>query len=108
MTPAEAAILQALFDARTGRQGTRAWLRPMDFGGHNNSHHGRTATRMVAKGWVQREKRWISLSRGPRGSFHYRITASGAQALAKHCLVIDPAGDAKGAPRPTVTASWVM
>ena len=69
---------------------------PMQFGGSNGSHHGGTATRMVAKGWVDRRYRgydWGEPMRfRARGSCAYRITPAGVIALqrAREALATPP------------------
>jgi hypothetical protein len=55
-----------------------AWLRPMDFGGTDASQHATIATRMVSKGWVDRE------SRSGARAYVYRITDKGLNALWNH------------------------
>lgn len=80
MTENQAEVLEGL--------NQMGWLRPMDFGGSNGSHHGVTARRMEKQGWVE----WRYCGHEPgeklrhmkRGSCLYRITAKGAQALVNH------------------------
>jgi hypothetical protein len=62
-----------------------AGVAPLQFGGSNGSHHGGTATRLAAKGLVDRRYRgyeWGERRRyGARGSCVYRITPAGVSAL---------------------------
>lgn len=60
------------------------WLRPQEFGGRDGSHHGQTATRMAAMGWVERNGGPCQGVTGPRGSYRYRITPKGMEAWANH------------------------
>ena len=60
-------------------RGTSDWLRPMDFGGYDGSHHSRTAARLVRRGFMEREERQ-SVAR-IRPVFLYRITAAGDAAI---------------------------
>ena len=57
------------------------WLRPMDLGGRNGSHHSNTLRRLAARGWVEMRRRAAA---GGRGSYWYRITAEGVEALRRH------------------------
>jgi hypothetical protein len=56
------------------------WCRPMDLGGSNGSPHSGTLGRMVKRGWVERWNR--AMFGGTRGSYLYRITDAGREALA--------------------------
>lgn len=88
MTPNQAEVLNELLACdRSSPAGS--WHAPMEFGGHNGSHHGVTARRMADRyGWV--EWRYRGCDPGEkrrfagRGSCLYRITPAGAQALANH------------------------
>ena len=56
------------------------WLRPMDVGGTDGSHHSRTLARLVKAGLAERKKRGTltnTLFNGRRGSYRYRITEVG-------------------------------
>jgi hypothetical protein len=59
---------------------------PLDFGGSNGSHHGATATKLVARGLVEHKKRGYEWGRAPggnyRGSKVYRPTAEGRELFA--------------------------
>lgn len=60
------------------------WLRPMDVGGSDGSHHSRTLSRLVGRGLAERQKRNTItnvLRNGRRGSYVYRITDAGKQQL---------------------------
>lgn len=59
------------------------WLTPLMFGGTSGSHHSVTATRMIAKKWVERQKR-KGMSNPRRPSWEYRITPKGVAALRNH------------------------
>lgn len=59
---------------------------PIEFGGSNGSHHGKTATKLVAHGFVEHKMRgaaeWgIVTTRDARGSKIYRATPAGVAAL---------------------------
>lgn len=55
------------------------WLRPMDVGGRNGSHHSATLLQLCRKGLVEKERRsWLGYS------FRYRITGRGRKALADY------------------------
>lgn len=57
---------------------------PLDFGGSNGSHHGATATKLVARGLVEHKKRGYEWGKAPkrghRGSKMYRPTQAGREA----------------------------
>jgi hypothetical protein len=55
------------------------WVKPMDCGGRNNSHHSRTLTKLAKRGLAEREAPW-SLSM-VRGSCRYRINDAGITEL---------------------------
>ena len=74
----------------------REWARPMDIGAQDASHHTETLRALIARGLVERKLRgsllnqirggeeafaeWARVKRGrhaPRGSYVYRLTASG-------------------------------
>jgi hypothetical protein len=46
------------------------WVRPMDVGGHDGSHHGQTLRKLAAKGAV--EQRTYNSLAGIRHSYQYR------------------------------------
>ena len=48
-----------------------AWVRPMDVGGKDQSHHAKTLAQLVAKGLVERK------TRGSNRSYTYRVTPLG-------------------------------
>lgn len=58
---------------------------PLDFGGSNGSHHGKTATKLVKHGFVEHRKRgheWGDVrTTGARGSKVYRATEAGRDAI---------------------------
>ena len=56
------------------------WLRPMDVGGRNGSHHSATLTKLWARGLVERQQRSARMT---RGSWEYRITQAGIERLKK-------------------------
>jgi hypothetical protein len=62
------------------------WLRPLDIGGRNNSHHSSTLRRLMANGWVERRSR--REVEGLRPSHVYRITMEGVMALANHGVTL--------------------
>jgi hypothetical protein len=90
VTDKEAEILSALLDLSKDCAGQREGFTPMMFGGHNGSDHGIVATRMVAKGWVDRRHAGLDWNETKtyraRGSCRYRITAKGINALINHDL----------------------
>lgn len=60
------------------------WLRPMDIGGTDGSHHSRTLAKLVKRGLVERRKRNTITNvilNGHRGSYVYRITDQGEEFL---------------------------
>jgi len=57
------------------------WARPLDIGGSNGSHHSNTLRRMIGLGWVESKSRSVFAG---RGSYRYRITTKGDEALANH------------------------
>ena len=60
------------------------WLRPMDVGGTDGSHHNRTLARLIKRGFAERKRRGTltnTLVNGPRGSYRYRITEAGESAF---------------------------
>lgn len=59
------------------------WWRPMDFGASDGSHHSGTATRLIAKGWVERSDHLGGSLAGRRKTWRYRITHAGRSALLK-------------------------
>lgn len=58
---------------------------PIEFGGGSNSHHGKTATKLVKHGFVEhkmRGKDWGDVTtRDARGSKVYRASVAGRQAI---------------------------
>lgn len=58
---------------------------PLEFGGSNGSHHGKTATKLVAHGFVEHKQRghdWGDITtRDARGSKVYRATDAGREAV---------------------------
>jgi hypothetical protein len=59
---------------------------PLDFGGSNGSHHGKTALKLAKRGLVEAKKRgaanWGDLkTRDARGSNIYRATPAGRDAI---------------------------
>lgn len=59
---------------------------PLNFGGSNGSHHGRTATNLVRLGLVEHRKRgrlWGEAPTRYRGSKLYRATPAGREAVLK-------------------------
>lgn len=77
MTDNELTLLEALW-GRVERAEDE-WARPMDVGGTTGSYHGTYLARMTEKGWVERKRR--DGAAVGRGSFLYRITAAGRDAL---------------------------
>lgn len=63
MTERQFAVLRDLDDER--------WLRPMDIGGRDASHHSETLAQLVRKGLAERR------TRGSNRSYEYRRTAAG-------------------------------
>jgi hypothetical protein len=79
MTEREAEILRAIWAKSPPDTGADVgWLRPIEFGGTSGSHHSKTASRMVEKGWLE-QRRSFQLVPGAR--WEWRITAKGRQAL---------------------------
>jgi hypothetical protein len=68
-------VLQGLYDAGDG------WLRPMDFGARDASHHSGTATRLCKRGLVERSDAFTGSISGRRKVWLYRITPAGLDAL---------------------------
>ncbi len=62
------------------------WLRPLDVGGKNNSHHSSTLRRLVKKGWAEKKDRGSVA--GMRPSNVYRINMNGVVALANHGVTL--------------------
>lgn len=60
---------------------------PLEFGGRGNSHHGKTALKLVKHGLVDAKKRgkeWgDTTTRDARGSNVYRPTPAGVEAVLK-------------------------
>lgn len=54
--------------------GSDYWVRPMDIGGSDASHHSATLRRLVSRGYVERRRRSATSS---RPSYEYRITDAG-------------------------------
>jgi hypothetical protein len=66
---------------------------PLDFGGSNRSHHGKTASKLVDHGFVEHRRlgmsEWHQENRhfgrgGNRGSKVYRATETGREAIMAH------------------------
>ena len=63
------------------------WLRPMDIGGSDGSHHSSTLRQLWKKGLVQRRPRgtllnWLNhTSENHAHSFEYKITTEGEKSL---------------------------
>lgn len=73
MTARELGVLRSLDD--------KLWLRPMDVGGTDGSHHSATLKRLVQQG-LAAERRGGNYARGTaRHGFRYRRTAAGRAAL---------------------------
>jgi len=55
------------------------WARPLDLGARDSSHHSRTLAQLCGLGLVERGRRntLINMIGGRRGSWKYRITATG-------------------------------
>jgi hypothetical protein len=61
---------------RVGREWRDGYVRPMDCGGSNGSHHGATLRKLVERGYAERRgHRYV------RRTNYYRITATGLVAL---------------------------
>lgn len=56
-----------------------AFWRPMDVGGRDSSHHSHTLAALARRGLVERRRRWVGCA---GGSWVYRVTAAGREALA--------------------------
>lgn len=75
------------------------WLRPLDLGGTDGSHHSATLTKLARKGMAQFKQRGaINPPAGEngrrqgifgRGSLVYRITDVGRAVYAEHCHKIE-------------------
>jgi hypothetical protein len=59
-------------------QGSNEWLRPMDVGAWDSSHHSGTLKRLAAKGLVLRKRRYPGAS-----MYLYQITEVGNAACAE-------------------------
>lgn len=61
------------------------WLRPMDVGGHDGSHHSRVLAKLARKGLADRARRdsIANMIGGSRGSYIYRLSAEGLR-VAQH------------------------
>lgn len=85
LTPNQLEVLRGMaeqsgMEARAGRE-ARPWLRPMDIGARDGSHHSATMKRLAARGLLGRRRRGTLMNAlGGRGSFEYRLTAAGAAA----------------------------
>lgn len=91
MTENEAEVLAELEELAKETGAQCIGFRPLDFGGHDRSHHAQTAIRMCAKGWVERTfgNGWSVEKLGrTRGSCRYRITTKGSTALANHQEIV--------------------
>jgi hypothetical protein len=80
MTEAEATILTLLLPPRDAGA---AFHPPREFGAERGSHHAVTASRMVAKGWVVRQRCGGGEA---RPAWAYKVTPGGQQALYNHYL----------------------
>lgn len=58
----------------------RFWVRPMDIGGKDQSHHSNTLRQLVRKGLVERNG---GPGLGGRGSYRYRLSRMGARLAAE-------------------------
>lgn len=58
----------------------RQWLRPMDVGGRNGSHHSATLAQLHRLGLAARQERGLGWHYS-RPSYMYRITRAGRAAL---------------------------
>lgn len=56
------------------------WLRPMDMGAHDATHHSGVLAALVSKGLVERKQRG-GMMLYARGSYIYRLTAEGEAEL---------------------------
>ncbi len=56
----------------------RGWVRPMDLGGKDGSHHSATLAKFVRHGWARRRLR----GGHTRGAYAYRATPVGRALLA--------------------------
>lgn len=72
------------------------FARPLDIGGYNGSHHSATLRTLVRRGWVERQRR-PGLHSGGRGSYVYRLTEAGQEALAAHNGQLSEAKAVEGA-----------
>jgi hypothetical protein len=82
LTPKQAEVLRAIHAQSRGHR-ERQWLRPMDIGARDASHHSATMKRLAAKGLLDREPRNTLTNvyqLGSRGSYVYRITKAGLAA----------------------------
>jgi hypothetical protein len=72
------------FESRT-KDYYEGGVAPIDFGGSNGSHHGKTATKLAAHGFVDQRMRghpWGDLrTTGARGSKVYRASEAGRDAI---------------------------
>lgn len=53
------------------------WLRPLDIGGSDRSHHSRTCAQLVRKGLAEEQRGGDSPRGTARHGFRYRRTAAG-------------------------------
>ena len=89
---------------------------PLDFGGSNGSHHGKTATKLAEHGLVEHRFRgldWGQKGRpgGARGSKLYRATPAGREAISawtklKEGKMLKPAGSKVKFRHLVPTSSW--
>lgn len=77
LTPNQREVMEAL--RWWGAPEFGNWVRPMDVGGRNSSHHSHTLAALARKGLVEERVR----SSGWRGSKLYRITVAGWEAAEK-------------------------
>lgn len=71
-------VLRALGDAKEAVPSMDGWLTPRFCGGTDGSHHSATLRKLVRQGLVERMERGGQT----RGSWLYRITPKGRQAIA--------------------------
>lgn len=82
MTEREAEILDRLVKLAT--DDAEAFNPLSAVGGATGTHHTMTISRMVAKGWVERRRRFENR---PRAGWGYRLTPKGLQALHNHRIL---------------------
>lgn len=80
LTARDFETLRDLDGAVCGRDGG-SWVRPMDVGAWDGSHHSATLAKLVRRGLARSQT--LKAPWGSRGSKLYRITAAGQRALAE-------------------------